>query len=513
MFLQFVSYYKVKQKIKKAGMEKGVNMKGTNVKEAQLVRKKETAKKKVITKAIPTVLCAAVICVLASCAAVPDSTERDGIKVAVGGTLDGGTGDDSGNKMDSDATLEDQAWKEKDASGYNGGKAGFGAEESGAEESGAVKSGAVESGMEGDSIKGSGAEGSGAEKADNAGRDRTDGGQSFSYEKTPEEQSAEILTAAAGTKIERTIQRTDGKRLRIDAGVNTESVKGVSRYKYILQPITDEIRQSLFQSVFATRTSEMEYDERNDVWELRNSSQAGDYWLYQISFSNGGATIPGEEIIMLEYRYYDLYPFEDNRLKAVSDSKADVSADETAESCGKIVEALMEGLRQATATATEECTQVAEEFAVDYIHAYGNSGRRPYYKIVFKRMLDGMPVTTYNNLSFLYDNEGLEKVWGSLFSVEEMGLESPILTVEEAVDSLERQAAYINFEEKTQISVSEITPEYITLMTPTGDIQIVPVWRFRLGEDADERNFLREKILAINAVTGDLIWEERGNTF
>lgn len=493
-------------------------MRGTNVKEAQLIGKKETAKKKIITKVIPAVLCAAVICFLASCAAVPDSAERDGIRVATGGTLDGGTGGDSGNKMDSDATMEDQAWKEKDASGYDGGKAGFGAEESGAKESD----------MEGDGIKGSGAEGSGAKKADNAGGDKIDGdgteadnadgdgiegGQSLSYAKTPEEQSAEILTAAAGTKVERTIQRADGKELRIDAEVNTEGIAGVSRYKYILQPVTEEIRQSLFQSVFATHVSEIEYDERNDVWELRNSSQAGDYWLYQISFSNGGATIPGEEIIMLEYRYYDLYPFEDNRLMAASDSKADVSAEEAAQSCEKIVEALVEGLKQVTGTATEERTQVAEEFAVDYIHAYGNSGRRPYYKIVFKRMLDGMPVTTYNNLSFLYDNEGLEKVWGSLFSVEEMGLESPILTVEEAVNALERQAAYVNFEEKTQISVSEITPEYITLMTPTGDIQIVPVWRFRLGEDADERNFLREKILAINAMTGDLIWEERGNTF
>lgn len=394
-------------------------------------------------KGIAMVFCVMAIYFLASCAAVPDSAERDGIKAAAGENLNGGTGQTSGNGKGSDT-----------ASGKNT-----------------------------------------EESQENVGDVKTE--EPSGEEKSPEEQNAEILAAAAGTKIEKTMKRADGKELLIDAGVDVEGVGRISLYRYVLESVTEGIRQKLFESVFPTRASEMKHDERNNVWELRNSSQGGDYWLYLISFSNGGTTIPGEEIIVLEYRYYDLYPFEDNRLKAVSDSRAAVSAEEAAEACGEIAEAVAAG----------------DDLAVDYIHAYGTGGRRPYYKIVFKRMLDGMPVTTYNNLSFLYDNEGLEKVWGSLFSVEETGLEAPILTAEEAVDSLERQAVYLNFEERTRLFVSEIAPEYVTLMTSTGDILITPVWRFRLGEDADERNYLREKILAINAVTGDLIWEERGNTF
>ena len=49
-------------------------------------------------------------------------------------------------------------------------------------------------------------------------------------------------------------------------------------------------------------------------------------------------------------------------------------------------------------------------------------------------------------------------------------------------------------------------------MSSDGKILVTPVWRFLLGEGEDERNFLRQKILGIDAVTGELIWEERGNT-
>ena len=150
------------------------------------------------------------------------------------------------------------------------------------------------------------------------------------------------------------------------------------------------------------------------------------------------------------------------------------------------------------------------DYAVDFVHAYGNGGRRPYLKLVFKRMLDGMPVTTYNDLAFLFDNNGTEKVSGSLFSVKETGLDKKLLSPEEAVGKLQEQAASLDFEGESSVAVTEIAMEYVVVMSPDGQILVTPVWRFLLGED--ERNFLRQKILGIDAVTGELIWEERGNT-
>ena len=68
----------------------------------------------------------------------------------------------------------------------------------------------------------------------------------------------------------------------------------------------------------------------------------------------------------------------------------------------------------------------------------------------------------------------------------------------------------LDFEENDQIMVSRITLEYIVANSSEGKTLITPVWRFWLGSDDDERNFLRHKILAVYALTGGLIWEEIG---
>ena len=151
-------------------------------------------------------------------------------------------------------------------------------------------------------------------------------------------------------------------------------------------------------------------------------------------------------------------------------------------------------------------------YVADCVQGYGNNGRRPYYKIVFRYTLDGMPVSGYNDLTFLFDNNGIEMVKGSLFSVKEIGLTKNILSPDEAVERLQEQADFLIFEDENQIMVSKVTLEYIVINSPEGKMLITPVWRFWLGNDEDERNFLCHKILAIDALTGELIWDERGHT-
>ncbi len=241
---------------------------------------------------------------------------------------------------------------------------------------------------------------------------------------------------------------------------------------------------------------EAEYDELNDVWTLDIDPDIRNYFLYQVSYSNGGTTVSGEQIIILENRYYDLYPFEDNRLSTVSDSKVDVSIDAAIGICKRTVNAITN----------------ADNYVADCVQGYGNNGRRPYYKIVFRYTLDGMPVSGYNDLTFLFDNNGIEMVKGSLFSVKEIGLTKNILSPDEAVERLQEQADFLIFEDESQIMVSKVTLEYIVINSPEGKMLITPVWRFWLGNDEDERNFLCHKILAIDALTGELIWDERGHT-
>jgi hypothetical protein len=307
---------------------------------------------------------------------------------------------------------------------------------------------------------------------------------------------SEILAACAGTRIEQTIEAAEGTSLLINADVNVEGITRVSQYEYVLADITEEKRADLFKAVFPETADQAEYDELNDVWTLDIDPAIRNYFLYQISYSNGGTTIPGEQIIVFENRYYDLYPFEDNRLGSVSDSRVNASLDEAESVCRRVVDSITD----------------TEDYVVDFIHAYGNGGRRPYLKLVFKRMLDDMPVTTYNDLALLFDNNGIEKVSGSLFSVNEIGLDKKLLSPEEAVGKLQEQAAFLDFKGESHVTVTEITLEYVVVMSPDGKILVTPVWRFQLGEDEDGRNFLRQKILGIDAVTGELIWEERGHT-
>ena len=92
-------------------------------------------------------------------------------------------------------------------------------------------------------------------------------------------------------------------------------------------------------------------------------------------------------------------------------------------------------------------------------------------------------------------------------SVKEVGLPQTILSVDEALAKLQA-----DFVPENSMTVTDITLEYLTLISEEGRILITPVWRFWLGANEDERNFMCQKILAVNAVTGQLIWEERGHT-
>lgn len=389
-------------------------------------------------------------CFLTACAQKPDSEERGGIRVAVGDNSYNGSqgeGGEAGRQPDGTQISPD-------------GKT------------------ASESGTAPDSLS-------------------IGSGQAENPSHSAGKEVSEILAGCAGVKIEQTITAMGGTTLLIDADVNVDGITRVSQYEYVLKNITEEIRCALFQAVFSIEAADRaEYDERNNVWTLDIDPGIRNYFLYMISHTNGGATVHEEQIIVLENRYYDLYPFEDNRLSSASDSRVNLTLDEAASMCGQVVDSITD----------------SGDYAVSHIQAYGKNGRRPYLRVVFKRMLDGMPVTTYNDLRFLVDNNGIEKVTGSLFSARETGLEGTILSPKEAVKKLREQAAFLNFEGESRVEVSEVALEYLVVTSPDGKVLITPVWRFLLGGDEDERDFLRQKILAIDAVTGELIWEERGET-
>lgn len=319
-----------------------------------------------------------------------------------------------------------------------------------------------------------------------------------SASKTPTEESLAIISDSDGQHIEMNLEIFAGNKLCIDAVVETDGITQVSKYNYVLVPVSDEFRQNLFAARFGDRVSEIEYDEPNNVWTLSNSSSSiADYYLYNTYYPMAGETVPGEESFSLEYRKVNLYPFDDNLLESVSNSTVALPLDEVISLCNQLVDAFAN----------------LEEYTVDYVHAYGTNGRRPYYKLVYKRVLDGIPVTGYNDLIFLVDSDGVEKVYGSIFGVEEVGLQEPIISAETAVAVLSSNIAQVSFGENEMLSIGKITLEYLVTKNMMSETSIIPVWRFWLGGSEDQMNLNRGKILAVDAVTGELIQGERGHTF
>lgn len=315
--------------------------------------------------------------------------------------------------------------------------------------------------------------------------------------KTPAEESIAIISDSNGQHIKMDMDTPAGNKLCIDAVVEADGITQISKYNYVLVPISEELRESLFAARFGNRASEFEYDELNHVWTLSNSSSVADYYLYNTYNPMAGETVPGEESFSLEYRKVDLYPFEDNLLESVSSSAVTLPLDEVISLCNQLVGAITN----------------QEDYTVDYVHAYGTNGRRPYYKLVYKRVLDGMPVTGYNDLIFLVDSDGIEKVYGSIFDVEKVELQEPIISVEAAAAVLSGNIAQVSFGDNEMLSIGKITLEYLVSQNMMGEASIIPVWRFWNGDTEDQMNLNRGKIIAVDAVTGELIQGERGHTF
>ena len=114
----------------------------------------------------------------------------------------------------------------------------------------------------------------------------------------------------------------------------------------------------------------------------------------------------------------------------------------------------------------------------------------------------------------MVDGKGIEHISGAIFDIGmELGISS-LLSVDEAMEILSYNAPLISFDETIdQITISKISMEYVVLKDEEGAPVITPVWRFQIGSNDEERNLKRERIIAINAMSGDFIQERRRHTF
>ena len=133
-----------------------------------------------------------------------------------------------------------------------------------------------------------------------------------------------------------------------------------------------------------------------------------------------GPAIPGEKLSSLTYRLVDLYPFEDNLLSSLEQCNASISAETATALCDEIVKKIAPEL----------------DYQVDAIRPYGSQGRRPYYEIFYRQVADGMPITSFNDLTFKVDSDGIQYIGGALYSLAPQEMPEQILSLEAAVSIL-----------------------------------------------------------------------------
>ena len=309
------------------------------------------------------------------------------------------------------------------------------------------------------------------------------------------EYNMQIIEESDGKHIIMNVEMMLGKQLTVDAEVNVRNVEKVSAYDYIITDISDADRIDFFDAYFGDRADEAVYDERSGIWKLVNSTASvADYYSYNVIFPIPAA-VESQEKIVFFYHKPNLNPFVENRLESVSMSECVLSVNDAVRLCDELVNQVesFEGLQ------------------VDFIHAYGSEGRTPYYRLMYKRVLDGMYVNGYDDVFFLVDDNGIEKIMGAPYGVEEVEVDEQIITAYEAADIIAANGQLISSDKP--LTVSEITMEYCAVKKTAYEIWIVPVWRFCLGADEDEANIMRTEILAVNAYTGELIHEKRGDIF
>lgn len=130
-----------------------------------------------------------------------------------------------------------------------------------------------------------------------------------------------------------------------------------------------------------------------------------------------------------------------------------------------------------------------------------------------------MVVNAYNDLIFHVDDNGIEKIYGAIYDVQVDETPKEMLTPEEACNILNENIEIISgqnqfdFSSADVVNISQISLEYTVVQKLTGEVYVTPAWRFCFGSTEDERNNLREKFLAVDTFTGDIIQEERGHIF
>ena len=312
-----------------------------------------------------------------------------------------------------------------------------------------------------------------------------------------EEYNLQLVHQCNESVVSESFMATDKLKFEIHARVSTGNVDRVSLYEYIPMAISDTQRINLLQVYFQERVNEVYHNTvgYSNSWVLMNESE-----YYHFGYNRSPQYIDESGFFLINQKV-GLVDLTDGMRESLDDVGFPLS--DAYSQCNVLIEAVVGN--------TKYMPSIIRPISTARPTVKGA------YWIVYRRELDGVPVIANWDLKFFVTQNEVVKMVGTLYEVQELSLEQQIISMDDALASLEKHASLIDYDfleisyffEET-IPVSKITFEYLVLPGSDGRYIVTPIWRFQLGETEDQRNILRDKVIAVNALTGELIAQYRG---
>lgn len=313
-----------------------------------------------------------------------------------------------------------------------------------------------------------------------------------------EEYNLQLVHQCNESVVSESFMATDKLKFEINASVSTGNVDRVSLYEYIPMTISDAQRSNLLKAYFQERIDEVYHHTvgNSNSWLLFNDTE-----YYHFGYNRSPQYIDESGFFLINQKV-GLVDLTDGMRESLDDVGFPLS--DAYSQCNVLIEAVVGN--------TEYMPSIIRPISTARPTVKGA------YWIVYRRELDGVPVIANWDLKFFVTQNEVVKMVGTLYEVQELSLEQQIISMDDALASLEKHASLIDYDfleisyffEET-IPVSKITFEYLVLPGSDGRYIVTPIWRFQLGETEDQRNILRDKVIAVNALTGELIAQYRGH--
>ncbi len=318
-----------------------------------------------------------------------------------------------------------------------------------------------------------------------------------------EEYNYQSVHSENGRQITGSFVIDDTYTLKIDAVVDVSNVERVGMYEYIRHPITDPERDSLLAAYFGDRIDEVKHNTKgwNNHWELVTDTE---FICFGYNLSYHGIS---EDTFSIRDQRVRIEAGDHKMLDSIDAAEMKISLEDAFLMCETLVQSLT------------DLPYIPDNIRPFKQHQETEDGM---LWIIYHRVADGMPITAYNDLKFYVLDSGVTYIHGALYDLKPVAIDSKIISLDDAIAHLQENASRINdrsnfmdFDRlyEDAIPISEITFEYVAIRNENYEYTVVPVWRFVIGDDEESRMIARDRVISVNALTGELIADRRRATF